>query len=1103
MKKTSFLKISVPIFSFVIALSFIFPCFALTLAQNSKNLDYDLSRQGFAGDTYNDYISSSELIESEFELSLSSAEKSYLDTYGRIKIIYPKSIPTSYVTYSHSDNTLTVRATAYSYLNPAGKTVIWIPNSVSLSSGGSTDFIKSGEDYLAEIPLADFSDELSIELDYVTSVTIPSSAVNELLGKAFSDGKYYYEANAVYLSAYQKYLSDKAQYDIDLPIYTAALADYNSKYVLYRKYLSDKKVYDEKLSQYKAYLLAVEEYKAAQQLYLDYEAAMEKYKAEYQLYLESEAKREALADEILAYEQYLADKEKADYRLGLVESLKTTVTELNRSLYGAITGDTVSAVIENEDIIAGNLVGADRGAVQMAGNATTWLRTLYDGYFSKESLEDKYNYYRHNYRRFRDNTVNLFRALDNLYQNQRVKDILAANEKDEKYRILLAQLYLASLAYSDVDIYTYDGTGVYDSTYRISSPTGDLTAREIVCDEGYYLDRNFAEPAKDDLYPSPVEMPDYTPVPKPIQPREVKAPTEPEKVDEPTEPILVAEPTAPTKPIEPKMPEKPYGDGSIEEKIAEAYSRSELTKREELFISGDLMLDVAAKMTKSFSSTVVEVNYFDDCKTLIGTVSVDKGSFAEIDYIPQKSEDAEASYIFSAWVDEYGNEVDLNGVYTDLSVYPKFEKVPKKYNVKWHIGETTAISEVLYGEIPVFDGAVMLPETPSVSYEFLGWSLDGINVLTPAAVSGHVDYYAVFKPHYTVAVGDSFATVEVAESGEVSVYLDSYLSVRAGVSKLIKEAEGQICFKLKGVSLTVPYSELLVLKSSDAKELAIDFSSADGCAEFFADFYSASDERLQTPIKLSVAVEKKFSGSDLQLFSVGTDEKQYFRFTENETNFDFYLNTGTRLRLAKENKISLFPNELIALSTNISVASPGEIVNISVQIPDGIKVTGYYYVTSSGEQISFPDGSFVMPEQSVTVGVFAERSEYEVVFISDGIVIAKHKYYYGESLVLPSEPTKAESEEYRYVFIGWSPEPQLTVISDATYTALFESETLEKDDDKGGLKISESVMRKIVALSIFAVLILVAFVPALSITGVYFGRFKRFFIHKGKTKPKN
>ena len=173
------------------------------------------------------------------------------------------------------------------------------------------------------------------------------------------------------------------------------------------------------------------------------------------------------------------------------------------------------------------------------------------------SVEEKYVYYKLNYRRFRDNTVNLFRALDNLYGNQRVRDLLVANDKDEKFRILLAQLYLASLAYSDVDIYTYDGTAVYDSNYRIPSPDGELAAREIVGDENYYVDRNFAEPASTDLYPEPVEKPDYTPVPKPIRPIEVKEPTEPDAVDEPTPPSDVSEPISPVKPTEPKMPEKP------------------------------------------------------------------------------------------------------------------------------------------------------------------------------------------------------------------------------------------------------------------------------------------------------------------------------------------------------------------------------------------------------------------------------------------------------------------------------------------------------------------------------------------------------------------
>ncbi len=1095
MKKTKAIKLSVSVLSFVLAFSFIFAFFVPALALGAEPEDFDLSRQGFIGETYNDSISASELLENVFSLSLSEDEKTYLDTHGGIKIVYPKSIPTSYVTYSHTDATLTVRAGAYSYLAANGRTISWIPSSVSLSSGGDADLIKSGDEYLADIVLENFSKDLSIELSYTCSIKIPKTAVNELLGKAYYDGKYYHEANTAYLIAYEKYVADKAQYEIDFPLYSSALADYNTKYALYQKYLSDKKVYEEKLAKYNVYLAELEEYKADLQLYCEYEAAMEKYRTDYQAYLDSEAKREALADEILAYEEYLAAKEKADYRIGLVESLKVRVTDLERSLYSAITGDTVTTVIENEDVIAGNLIGADRGAVEMAGDSTTWLRRLYEVYFSKETVEEKYVYYKLNYRRFRDNTVNLFRALDNLYQNERVREVLAANEKDEKYRILLAQLYLASLAYSDVDIYTYDGTAIYDSNYRIISPAGALTAREIVGDDGYYVDRNFAEPASDDLYPAPVEMPDYTPVPKPTQPKEVKAPTAPEKVDEPIPPAVVEEPTVPIEPEEPKAPEKPYQEGGIEEKIAEAYLRSELSNRESLLLTEDMTLEITVKVTKSFSASTVTVYYHDENGTLIGAANVDKGSFAEINFIPEKSEDYAASYVFSAWVDENGNELDLNCVETDISVYPKFEKIMKKYSVKWHIGDEISVTEVLYGETPIYGTEPALPSTPSVSYEFLGWSLDGTNIAAPTAVSGNADYYAVFKPHYAVAIGDTGASVSVV-NGTAFVDLGACLTVRADISKLIAYAEGGITFNLNGASVTVAYSELLVLKSTDVKDICIDISTADRHAEFFVDFFSVSGERIETPIKLSVSAVKRLGGSDLYLFSVGTTEKQYFRFTDGESNISFNLDTGIRVRLANENKISLFKNQLVEFHTDLSAASPGENVNISVQIPDGIKVTGYYYVTSSGEEVRLSESSFVMPASSVTVGVFAERSVYEVIFISDGFVVSKHNYYYGETLVLPGDPTKPEDEDFRYIFIGWSPDIQTTVTADASYTAVFESEAVEKGPEEGGLKVSESVMRMIVAFSIFALLTLSAFVPAFLMFVLYRRRSRRVFAFK-------
>ena len=63
--------------------------------------------------------------------------------------------------------------------------------------------------------------------------------------------------------------------------------------------------------------------------------------------------------------------------------------------------------------------------------------------------------------------------------------------------------------------------------------------------------------------------------------------------------------------------------------------------------------------------------------------------------------------------------------------------------------------------------------------------------------------------------------------------------------------------------------------------------------------------------------------------------------------------------------------------------------------------------------------------------------EYTVVFKNaDGTVISTNTYYYGATVVIPSNPTKAADNTYTYTFAGWDKEV-VDCVSDATYTATY------------------------------------------------------------------
>jgi len=1068
-----------------------------SLALSSELGTYDLSRPGFAGETYNNEYGVDDLF-SSLSVGATKTELEYLDSIGVFSVVYPKSIPSSYVGYSHDSSVLTIRAEVYSYVASSGATATWIPDKATLSGSSEYPFSLVGEEYIAELPLEDFSSSLYVDISYSSSVKVPKTVVNDVLLRAFRDGKSYYEASIRYEQELAEYTVCKQKYDTDIVKYNELYTDYEAKLAIYKKYLSDKKIYDELYSDYTAYLSELKKYNSDLVAYNDYLKAVEKYRADYQAYLASEEKKASLADEILEYEAYLAALDLVNYRLSLVESLKTKVSHLERNVYDAIMGDTVTAVIENEDIIAGNLIGADREAVELAGKSTSWLRILFKDYFSKESDEDKYIYYKLNYRRFRDNISNLFKSLDNLYQNERVRELLKANDKDEKYRILLAQLYFASLGFSDSDVYDFSGEHVYNESYLIG---GTDSPAALVDAPDYYPDKNCAEPLAADVYPTEVAKPDYVPVPEPTAPREVKEPTAPTEVAEPTLPAKVEEPIAPVKPEEPIRPVAPYESGSSEQMIAEAYFRGELEDRAGKLSNEDYTVNLNVTMKKSLGASSVCVVYHDADGVEVGTVTLDSGSFAEIDYVPEKPSDARADYLFSGWIDADGELVDLNSVGENLSVYPKFEERIRYYSVIFAVGSDEVAVSLPYGALPTAPDSPSISGNDSVAYSFAGWSEDGVNACEITEITGNTRYVALFEPVYTVPLASGGADISRTD-GAVIVDLKSKSYSKVDISRLLEMADGQVIFKLSESDVTVPYGEILALKENGAASVEISLLESTEYSEYFVRFLDGAGDVLSYSAKLSVSVKTAHSGSDLRLFTVNSVEREYFRFNFEEDRLSFNLNTGHTVRLAKENTVSTFPNELVSITLSASVASPGESVRISAEAPEGVRIKGFYYVGTDGKRVAIEGDMLVMPSSSVTVGVDAEIVYYTVIFISDGVIISQAKYRYGDTVKVPTAPTKPDDGEFSYKFKGWSADVS-PVVADATYIAEFTSTALAPKEPDDGLKISDGVMNIIVTAVLTASLFFFAVIPALVISVLNFLKRRRLGIGFARPLRKN
>ncbi len=63
--------------------------------------------------------------------------------------------------------------------------------------------------------------------------------------------------------------------------------------------------------------------------------------------------------------------------------------------------------------------------------------------------------------------------------------------------------------------------------------------------------------------------------------------------------------------------------------------------------------------------------------------------------------------------------------------------------------------------------------------------------------------------------------------------------------------------------------------------------------------------------------------------------------------------------------------------------------------------------------------------------------DYTVIFVDeDGTELSKKSYHWGDAVIAPSDPAKAEDDTYTYIFAGWDKEI-VNCAGDATYTAVY------------------------------------------------------------------
>ncbi len=1047
---------------FAVLMALMLSLFLFVFSTSATALDH--SRPGFSGENYNETLTSDLIAEALLGISLSDEEKLYLKEFGNFTLIYPKYIPSTYVTLTESGATVDIAARPYSYTASSGIEIICTPKSIAHPGVLNEDIafpeIPINGEYKLTYTPPEMSDDLKIDIKYTFSIEIVKEDLNELMSKAYLD--------ALYLS----FLADYA-------VYEEALVEYNT-------YLADKKSYEEKYADYLNYLSEKSEYESDLALYGKYLEDLEKYNSEYLLYLDSVKKAEGFEDEIVAYREYLSKMEKVNYRLSLLSSMKTQLTGEKRSLYAAIMGKAVDEVLENESLLTGSIVGADKNAVKAAGESAKELRDILQNYNLLSDDEDKYIYYKLNYSSLEKNLTKLFASLDNLYANDVVRETIILKGKAKKFDILLAQLYLASSAFSDDPVYKFDGVTPYSSNYKIQTENGKKTPYEILGTTSYYIDKNIATPAPDDIYPTPVPKPEHIPLDEPVKPKEVKEPLEPTVVPIPQEPSAVE------KPIEPENPGirdidavPPFEEGSAFSEIVKALKENKLSDRKDLYLSENMTEIIEISVSKALHPDIVTLTYHDANGEVVGNLLVDSGSFADIGYTPVKPDTERSEFKFVSWADENGNAVDLSSVTEDMMVYPLFEEVKKKCEITWVIDGISTVSEFEYDTIPDFGGIPAKDSALAFYYEFCGWDKE----LVP--VSENAVYTAVFDKKYTIPELESDNAVQI-DGDDIKVICGNNDEIDLCISRLVSLAAGKnsLRFVFGENEIHISFSELADLKASDVSRIKISKSTGEKSFDFCVLLTDSDNNVLAAKFDAVLEIDSYDDSNKLITFSDG--EKIYQKHSFKDGKLFFVFNTGSTYSFISEYSVSSFNQDGVNIGFDKVMASAGDTITVNFEIPEKTRLTEMYYVNSNGEKTVIKDGSFIMPNSNVTVGLNYEKITYTVTFISDGIVISKTVYEAGTAVVPPANPTKPRDDMYTYVFISWSPEIS-EVTADATYTAVYQKIEMPEEIDDGGLKISPGVMKILITAGLASGVFVLGFIPSMAMFVVFAHKRKKLF----------
>ena len=276
----------------------------------------------------------------------------------------------------------------------------------------------------------------------------------------------------------------------------------------------------------------------------------------------------------------------------------------------------------------------------------------------------------------------------------------------------------------------------------------------------------------------------------------------------------------------------------------------------------------------------------------------------------------------------------------------------------------------------------------------------------------------------------------------------AYLGGKIDASKLIAKAAGKYSVRIitKVGALDFTFTEVANLAEYGVRYIEMLFNS-DGVnrSDFAFKLYGADGEISDKNLSASVKAYHSLSDLSDTVLKSGED---YCKFTKEGDYVCYSAYASVPYTLIKEYSIYVVKNDLVTISADKNVASPGEAVRFEIIKKIGIEIVSILVTDRNGEAIDFDEknNAVVVTDSDIVISVTAKYTEYDIVFLANGVVVSHQKLTYGEMPKLPSDPVKPADGEYSYVFSGWSPEVD-EVTQSIVYEAHFEKISLDSGDD--------------------------------------------------------